>query len=147
MVSTRQMSSVVGSSGSVEGASPSQSEPAAVSRVTRHSSALLPGGSSPHASSSKCTSVVPAPKNFHTNLLDLPVEILEKIFSYLGFKTVSHLRMVNIFHYFKICCFDWKLWYFYYMTNSSKFYRWEIMEMQSHVLLILLDINTRLIDL
>lgn len=95
MVSTRQMSSVGGSSGSSEGAGPSHAEPVAVSRVTRHSSALLPGGSSPHASSSKCNSIVPAPKTYTTNLLDLPIEVVDKIFSYLGFKTVSQLRMVN----------------------------------------------------
>ncbi|XP_063824242.1 F-box only protein 28 [Ostrinia nubilalis] len=95
MVSTRQMSSVVGSSGSGDGAGPSHSEPVAVSRVTRHSSALLPGGSSPHASTSKCTALVPAPKIFNTNLLDLPIEVIEKILSYLGYKSVSQLRMVN----------------------------------------------------
>ncbi|RVE54073.1 hypothetical protein evm_001196 [Chilo suppressalis] len=95
MVSTRQMSSVVGSSGNNDGAGPSHAEPVAVSRVTRHSSALLPGGSSPHASSSKCTNIVPVPKAYSTNLLDLPIEVIEKIFGYLGFKTVSHLRMVN----------------------------------------------------
>ncbi|XP_060801700.1 F-box only protein 28 [Amyelois transitella] len=93
MVSTRQMSSV-GGSGSSDGAGPSHVEPAAVSRVTRHSSALLPGGSSPHASTSKCTSLVPASKSA-TNFLDLPIEVIDKIFSYLGFKTVSHMRMVN----------------------------------------------------
>ncbi|CAG9795073.1 unnamed protein product [Diatraea saccharalis] len=95
MVSTRQMSSVVGSSGNNDGAGPSHAEPVAVSRVTRHSSALLPGGSSPHASSSKCTTIVPVPKAYTTNMLDLPIEVIEKIFGYLGFKTVSHLRMVN----------------------------------------------------
>ncbi|KOB65620.1 putative F-box only protein [Operophtera brumata] len=95
MVSTRQMSSVGGGSAGSEGAGPPSSEPAAVPRVTRHSSALLPGGSSPHASTSKCVSLVPAPKSYTTNLLDLPVEVIEKIFSYLGFKSVSQLRMVN----------------------------------------------------
>ncbi|KAL4716632.1 hypothetical protein ACJJTC_008267 [Scirpophaga incertulas] len=95
MVSTRQMSSVVGSSGSSDGAGPSHAEPVAVSRVTRHSSALLPGGSSPHASTSKCTSIVPVPKAYTTTLLDLPIEIIEKIFSYIGFKCVSQIRMVN----------------------------------------------------
>lgn len=30
------------------------------------------------------------------NLLDLPVEVLEKIFSYLGFNMVAHMRLVNI---------------------------------------------------
>lgn len=86
---------MVGSSGTNEGASPSHAEPVAVSRVTRHSSALLPGGSSPHASSSKCTTIVPVPKAYTTNLLDLPIEVIEKIFGYMGFKSVSHLRMVN----------------------------------------------------
>ncbi|KAJ0178740.1 hypothetical protein K1T71_005515 [Dendrolimus kikuchii] len=96
MVSTRQMSSVGSGNGSNEGAGPSHSETTAVARVTRHSSALMPGGSSPHASSSKCTSFVTiTPKTYTTSLLDLPVEVIEKIFCYLGFKSVSHLRMVN----------------------------------------------------
>lgn len=98
MVSTRQMSSVGGGGGSGEasGSGTAHAEPAAVPRVTRHSSAQLPGGSSPHASTSKCMALVPAPKSYSTNLLDLPIEVIEKIFSYLGFKSVSHLRMVNI---------------------------------------------------
>ncbi|KAG6441500.1 hypothetical protein O3G_MSEX001837 [Manduca sexta] len=95
MVSTRQMSSVGGGNGSGDGSGPSHAEPVAVSRVTRHSSALMPGGSSPHASTSKCNAIVPAPKTYTTNILDLPVEVIEKIFFYLGFKTVSQLRMVN----------------------------------------------------
>lgn len=97
MVSTRQMSSVGGGNGGSDGAGPSHAEPVAVSRVTRHSSALMPGGSSPHASTSKCTSILPAPKSYTTTILDLPVEVIEKIFCYLGFKSVSQLRMVNIF--------------------------------------------------
>lgn len=96
------MSSVGSGNGSGEGAGPSHAEPAAVSRVTRHSSGLLPGGSSPHAGSSKCIAVIPAHKNYTTNLMDLPVEVIEKIFCYLGFKTVSQLRMVNIFCDFKL---------------------------------------------
>ncbi|CAH2105579.1 unnamed protein product [Euphydryas editha] len=94
MVSTRQMSSIGGGNGSTDGPGPSQSEPVTVARVTRHSSALLPGGSSPHSASNKSV-IVPAPKTFTTSLLDLPIEVLEKIFRYLGFKSVSHLRMVN----------------------------------------------------
>lgn len=95
MVSTRQMSSVGGggSEGSSAGAGPSHAEPAAVPRVTRHSSAHLPGGSSPHGGT-KCSSLVPAPKTYSTGLLDLPIEVLEKIFSCLGYKSVSQLRMV-----------------------------------------------------
>lgn len=104
MVSTRQMSSVGGGSGSGETAGPSNSEAtAAVPRVTRHSSALLPGGSSPHtATASKCVSLIPAPKTYTTNMLDLPEEVIEKIFSYIGFKSVSQLRMVTIFHDLKL---------------------------------------------
>lgn len=94
MVSTRQMSSIGGGSGSGDGAGPSHAETVSVARVTRHSSAQLPGGSSPHASTSKAV-LIPAPKIYTTNLLDLPIEVLEKIFRYLGFKNVSHLRMVN----------------------------------------------------
>nr|XP_004925207.2 F-box only protein 28 isoform X1 [Bombyx mori] len=94
MVSTRQMSSVGGGNGSSDGAGPSHAESVSVSRVTRHSSALMPGGSSPHSSTAKCTVVVPA-KTYNTNLMDLPIEVIEKIFCYLGFKSVSHLRMVN----------------------------------------------------
>ncbi|XP_049870305.1 F-box only protein 28 [Pectinophora gossypiella] len=105
MVSTRQMSSVGGGgAGEGSGSAPGgvHGEPAAVPRVTRHSSALLPGGSSPLAGSSKCSSLVPAPKSYSTNLLDLPIEVLEKVFSYVGFKGVSHLRMVNR-HFNTIC--------------------------------------------
>ncbi|CAG4993447.1 unnamed protein product [Parnassius apollo] len=94
MVSTRQMSSIGSNNGSGDGAGPSHAEPVTVSRVTRHSSALLPGGTSPHAGSSKNT-LVPAPKTYTTNILNLPVELVEKILRYLGFKTVSQLRMVN----------------------------------------------------
>ncbi|OWR46721.1 F-box only protein 28 [Danaus plexippus] len=91
MVSTRQMSSIGGGSGSGDGAGPSHAEAVTVARVTRHSSALLPGGSSPHAG----RNIIQAPKSFNTNMLDMPIEVLEKIFRYLGFKSVSHLRMVN----------------------------------------------------
>ncbi|CAF4767216.1 F-box only protein 28 [Pieris napi] len=94
MVSTRQMSSIGGGgNGSSDGAGPSHAEPVTVARVTRHSSAQLPGGSSPHGSSKN--SVIPTPKTFNTNLMDLPIEVMEKIFRYVGFKNVSHLRLVN----------------------------------------------------
>ncbi|KAJ2951938.1 hypothetical protein O0L34_g4190 [Tuta absoluta] len=94
MVSTRQMSST-GGGGGVDVGGAAHGEPTAVARVTRHSSALMPGGSSPHANSSKCATLLPAPRSYSTNLLDLPIEVHEKIFSYLGFKTVSQMRMVN----------------------------------------------------
>lgn len=101
MVSTRQMSSVGGGGGegSSAGAGPSHAEPAAVPRVTRHSSAHLPGGSSPHGGT-KCTTLVSAPKTYSTGLLELPIEVFEKIFGYLGYKSVSQLRMVIISYYY-----------------------------------------------
>ncbi|XP_047984461.1 F-box only protein 28 [Leguminivora glycinivorella] len=105
MVSTRQMSSVGGgAAGCGEGAGPTHAEPAAVSRVTRHSSAQLPGGSSPHSSAppARCTALVPAPKSYSTSMLDLPIEIQEKIFRMVGFKYVSQLRMVNR-HFNTVC--------------------------------------------
>ncbi|XP_072939973.1 uncharacterized protein dmpd [Epargyreus clarus] len=94
MVSTRQMSSIGGGNGSSDGAGPSHAETTTVARVTRHSSALLPGGSSPQASSKNA--LVPANKvSYTTHFLDLPLEIMEKIFRYVGFKSISQLRMVN----------------------------------------------------
>lgn len=93
MVSTRQMSSVGGGGG--EGAGSAYAEPAAVSRVTRHSSALMPGGSSPHAGSSRCTALVIAPKTYSTHLTDLPTELIEKIIHFVGYKNVSQCRMVS----------------------------------------------------
>ncbi|XP_013171540.1 PREDICTED: F-box only protein 28 [Papilio xuthus] len=94
MVSTRQMSSIGSSNGGGDGSGPSHAEPVTVARVTRHSSALLPGGSSPHAGSSKNT-LAPPPKVFTTNFLDMPTEVVEKIFRILGFKAVAQLRLVN----------------------------------------------------
>lgn len=83
--------------GGVEGAGSSHAEPAAVSvsRVTRHSSALMPGGSSPHSGSSRCTALVPAHKTYTTHLTDLPTELLEKIIHFVGYKNVSQCRMVS----------------------------------------------------
>lgn len=123
MVSTRLMSSFGGGEGSsgmsVEAAS------VAVSRVTRHSSTLAPGGSSPpsHAappplasppppSQSQRYSVLPAPRTFNTSLLDLPIEVHEKIFSFLGFKSVSQMRMVSVS--------------FSYATSDTRFTWWII---------------------
>lgn len=105
MVSTRQMSSVGGHNGGSDGAGPSHAEPVSVARVTRHSSTLQPSGSSSPqqssaGSSNKCMSLLPVPRNVYTlqqskRLIDLPIEIVEKILRYLGFKTISQLRMVN----------------------------------------------------
>jgi len=44
------------------------------------------------------TSNIGSIESCNVNLLDLPVEVFEKIFSYLGFNTVAHMRLVsNIF--------------------------------------------------
>lgn len=99
MVSTRQMSSVGGgTNGGSDGAGPSHAEPVSVVRVTRHSSTLMPGGSSPQqlsSGSSRYTSLVTVQRTT-TNLFDLPVELIEKILRYVGFKNIAHLRMVSI---------------------------------------------------
>ncbi|CAK1546153.1 unnamed protein product [Leptosia nina] len=104
MVSTRQMSSIGSGNGngSNDGAGPSHAEPVTVARVTRHSSAHFPGGSSPHSSSKNA--IVPAPKTFTTSLGDMPVEVIEKIFRYVGYRSVSHLRLLN--RQFNTICSD-----------------------------------------
>ena len=82
MVSTRLSSNMGGSNGGGP-----VTEVADVSPSRRHQSVAM-------ASSYSGASVSdpPFPSNF--NLLDLPVEILEKIFSYLDYNTIAHLRPV-----------------------------------------------------
>ncbi|XP_034178962.1 F-box protein dampened isoform X2 [Osmia lignaria lignaria] len=82
MVSTRQSSSM----GASNGGGP-VTEIADVNSSRRHQSATM-------ASSYSGTSVSEPPSYSNLNLLDLPVEILEKIFSYLDYNTVAHLRPV-----------------------------------------------------
>jgi F-box protein 28 len=83
MVSTRQMSS--GSGGTPE--NPEQSGPeSGLARITRNSTAIAP------TSQVQCRSLVryvPKP-----NFLDLPQEIIQKIFSYLTYKNICQLRFV-----------------------------------------------------
>lgn len=103
MVSTRQMSIVGGGGGGSDGAGPSHAE-GTTSRTTRHSGlpALPPLNSPQHPSQCTGLSLLPnrsgAPnlaRLFNTGLLDLPPELLEKIFSYLKFKAVAHMRLVR----------------------------------------------------
>ncbi|XP_012253848.2 F-box only protein 28 isoform X2 [Athalia rosae] len=83
MVSTRQMS-IVGSSSNVGTVGDSIGD---AGTARRHQVQPQPGSST----------VVPVAETTtmrHTNLLDLPVEIMEKIFSYLDFNTIARLRPV-----------------------------------------------------
>ncbi|XP_076241626.1 F-box protein dampened isoform X2 [Calliopsis andreniformis] len=82
MVSTRQSSNMGGSSGGGPVA-----EVADVSLSRRHQSIAM-------TNSYNGTSVSDPPFTSNLNLPDLPVEILEKIFSYLDYNTVAHLRLV-----------------------------------------------------
>ncbi|XP_076651603.1 F-box protein dampened isoform X2 [Halictus rubicundus] len=82
MVSTRQSSNMGGSNGGGPVA-----EVADVSSSRRNQSVTM-------ASSYSGVTVSEPPTCSNLNLLDLPVEILEKIFSYLDYNTVAHLRPV-----------------------------------------------------
>lgn len=83
MVSTRQSSNM----GSSASGGP-VNEIGEVNSLRKHQPVTTAG-----ASSSGVTAETPPFRNL--NLLDLPVEILEKIFGYLGFNTVAHLRHVS----------------------------------------------------
>lgn len=83
MVSTRQSSNMGGSNGGGPVA-----EGTDASSPRRHQSVAM-------ANSYSGPSVSDPPPFSNLNLLDLPVEILEKIFSYLDYNTVAHLRPVS----------------------------------------------------
>ncbi|EEZ98462.1 F-box only protein 28 [Tribolium castaneum] len=83
MVSTRQMS--IGNSGTTEGSEHAENGPA---KYTRNSTAAA--HSSHQGQCSKSTTNAPAKLHF----LDLPQEIIEKIFSYLTYKNICQLRFV-----------------------------------------------------
>lgn len=79
MVSTRQSSNMGNSS-----SSGSVSEVGEVSSLKKHHSVTTGTSNSGSTIESR-----------NLNLLDLPVEVLEKIFSYLGFNMVAHMRLVS----------------------------------------------------
>jgi len=79
MVSTRQSSNMGNSS-----SSGSVGEVGEVSPLKKHHSVT--------AGTSNSGSTI---ESRNLNLLDLPVEVLEKIFSYLGFNMVAHMRLVS----------------------------------------------------
>lgn len=114
MVSTRQSSNVASSGDSYVGQA---NAPAETTHQAHVGGKLLRSGLSappppPQLPSSSnvsdvivATPAVPSTSARTLNLLDLPHEILEKIFSFLGYKNVAHLRPVsnekNIFKPFK----------------------------------------------
>lgn len=79
MVSTRQSSNMGNSS-----SSSSVSEVGETSSLKKHHP--VTAGTSHNGSTVESRNL---------NLLDLPVEILEKIFGYLGFNMVAHMRLVS----------------------------------------------------
>lgn len=89
MVSTRQSSSMGGSNGG----GPAAEIPDVNS--SRRSVAMT--------SSCSGASVSEPPPDSNLNLLDLPVEILEKIFSYLDYNTVACLRPVSQHYLLYVC--------------------------------------------
>ncbi|XP_035717699.1 F-box only protein 28-like isoform X1 [Vespa mandarinia] len=83
MVSTRQSSSIGANNG---GGSVNDIREVSPSRKHQASSS---------AGSSSTSSSVSPPSMCNLSLFDLPVEIIEKIFSYLNYNTVAHLRPVS----------------------------------------------------
>lgn len=88
MVSTRQQSNV-GSGGDNSG-----SESVGTTRSVRHSTSQSQSGHSGHEIVPVSSSSSTQPYVSNVKLLDLPHEVLEKIFSYIGYKNVSHMRLV-----------------------------------------------------
>ncbi|XP_024937584.1 F-box only protein 28 isoform X2 [Cephus cinctus] len=86
MVSTRQSSNMNSSSGGAPIVGEVTAEPGPSRRNQTQAQA--------QASSSDIVSIVDSSPTCNLNLLDLPVEILEKIFSYLDYNIVAHLRPV-----------------------------------------------------
>lgn len=83
MVSTRQSSNMGGGNGGGPVA-----EVADVSLSRKHQSIAM-------TNSYSGTPISDPPFTSNLNLLDLPVEVLEKILSYLDYNTVAHLRPVS----------------------------------------------------
>lgn len=84
MVSTRQSSNMGSSSGNGGGGTSGEE----ASSLKKHQ----PGTA---AGTSNGGSTTESPPVRNLNLLNLPVEILEKIFGYLDYNTVAHLRPVS----------------------------------------------------
>lgn len=93
MVSTRQMSSVSGGSG--ESSSHNSNPEPGPSKITRYNT-VITSVASQAGPSHAITRYEPSPSKEQTKfLMDLPQEIIEKIFSYLSYKQVANLRVVS----------------------------------------------------
>lgn len=113
MVSTRQMSSVSNGSGGESSSQTSNSNnDSSPAKFTRHNTVIaLASQSMSHPIPSTSKTVISyeqwipdqSKPDQSVFLLDLPQEVLEKIFSFLSFKTIAHLRPVSIMllYYFK----------------------------------------------
>lgn len=95
MVSTRLMSTVGNSSGDSYGQTQVPG-PSKLSRNNVQQTTLVPFTSSDVNIAHKSTTTV------QINLLDLPTEIIEKILSFVNFKSVCNTRLVSIYfaHYY-----------------------------------------------
>lgn len=104
MVSTRQMSIV--NNGECSSSAQVGEQSGASCRATRNatSSALVAAAASAEPGPSTSRFLPPRQAIF---LLDLPVEVVEKILSYLTFKNVCQLRLVSIFFQVE-CCLIYK---------------------------------------
>lgn len=114
MVSTRQSSNIASSSDSYVPAGSSaieasHSTPHTGGKVLRSglsASSQLPYTYNHNELAVNAKSGVTQPSS-SLNLLDLPQEILDKIFGFLGYKNVAYLRPVNIclflFKHFSLC--------------------------------------------
>lgn len=102
MVSTRQSSNIASSSDSYVPAGSSTPEVShsatqASGKVLRSGLSAPPPPQFPSTTSNKIVAVNAATLQPSTlNLLDLPHEILDKIFSFLEYKNVAHLRSVSL---------------------------------------------------
>ncbi|KAJ8934377.1 hypothetical protein NQ314_013418 [Rhamnusium bicolor] len=89
MVSTRQMT--IGNNGSVESNQPPTVPTEGPAKFTRNSAAA---STSFNGTMQYCKALSPSPPVQLIYFLDLPQEIIEKIFSYLSFKNICQLRLV-----------------------------------------------------
>lgn len=93
MVSTRLMSSVSGGSAGESSGQGTSSQDFGPAKFTRHSTVIATLAS--QSTVIRETDPYKSTSNQTIFLLDLPQEVLEKIFSFLSFKNVAHLRPVN----------------------------------------------------
>lgn len=111
MVSTRQMT--IGNNGAGEG---SQSPNEGPAKFTRNStSTTVSAGCSSTVQYSKVPSPSPPVQSIH--LLDLPQEIIEKIFSYIKFKNICQMRLVSLY-----IVLQYFLCSFHYVFNINNVY-------------------------